>query len=216
MGNLSKPEAKLQQESVLHNELNKIIGNGLKNLGDMLISSTNSNKTLTLYVLSLEEDKIYVGTTDRCLRDRICEHFSDNGSEWTKVYKPIKVVEIIENADKFDEDKYTKIYMNKYGIDNVRGGSYCMIELSEEQKKLLKTEFKTANNECFYCGKIGHYANHCPNKSNSHTEDQIKQQSKSSHKFPQNSCYRCGRTTHWAKDCYAKNDINGKYLGNKK
>jgi hypothetical protein len=46
------------------------------------------------------------------LSTRIEEHFRASGSEWTKKYKPIKVVETKLNADDFDEDKYTKIYMS--------------------------------------------------------------------------------------------------------
>ena len=42
-------------------------------------------------------------------------------------YKPIEIVEIIPNCDNYDEDKYTKIYMDKYGVDKVHEGSYCTI-----------------------------------------------------------------------------------------
>lgn len=30
-----------------------------------------------------------------------------NGSQWTKIYEPIKILEMFEECDKFDEDKYT-------------------------------------------------------------------------------------------------------------
>ena len=38
----------------------------------------------------------------------------------------------------YDEDKYTLKYMNKYGINNVRGGSFCELYLSEENQKNIK------------------------------------------------------------------------------
>jgi predicted GIY-YIG superfamily endonuclease len=63
-----------------------------------------------------EKGRYYIGKTERPLRNRVEEHFDKyGGSEWTRQYKPIKVVEVIRDADAFDEDKYTKIYMKKHG-----------------------------------------------------------------------------------------------------
>jgi len=76
-----------------------------------------------IYVLKLQENKYYVGKTNNP-SVRIENHLNGNGSSWTKIYKPLKVVDMIPNCDDYDEDKYTQIYMDKYGIDNVRGGSF--------------------------------------------------------------------------------------------
>ena len=73
----------------------------------------------TIYILKCEQNRYYIGKTERSLDSRIKEHFLNNGSEWTRKYKPIKLIDTIQNADDFDEDKYTKIYMKKYGINNV-------------------------------------------------------------------------------------------------
>ncbi len=152
----------------------------------------------SLYVLSLENGKYYVGTSDN-IETRILDHFSNDGSEWTKKYQPLKVIETIKNCDRFDEDKYTKIYMQKYGIENVRGGSYCQIKLSRAQYEILEKELNTASNACFKCGETGHYANRCRTKiieSSSESESN-------------DSCFRCGRAGHYANRCYAKKDIDG-------
>jgi hypothetical protein len=114
-----------------------------------------------IYILSLESNKYYVGKTSRPINDRFLEHITDHGSEWTKKYKPISILETIENASDFDEDKYVKIYMQKYGIYNVRGGSYSRIYLSSDDLIVLKKEIQGAENRCYRCGRVGHFIKNC-------------------------------------------------------
>jgi len=89
-----------------------------------------------IYILQLEKGKYYIGKTNNP-QFRLESHFNSNGSEWTKIYKPLKVLEINPNCDNYDEDKYTRIYMDKYGINNVRGGSFVSVKLSKSQKDIL-------------------------------------------------------------------------------
>ena len=42
--------------------------------------------------------------------------------------------------------------MEKYGIQNVRGGSYCNDLLSYDTIKLLEREVNHANQKCLFCG----------------------------------------------------------------
>ena len=113
-----------------------------------------------IYVLKLEQDKYYIGKTNNPTF-RINSHFNANGSSWTKLYNPIKVVELIPNCDDYDEDKYTRIYMDKYGIDNVRGGSFVTVKLDKSIIKCLKLMNNGTNNKCFTCGEGGHFAKDC-------------------------------------------------------
>lgn len=118
-------------------------------------------KSFNLYVLQLVSNKFYIGKTYKNVSDRFNSHKKGLGAEWTKLYKPILVLEQFESNDKFDEDKYTKKYMERYGIDNVRGGSYSSIKLADWQIKAIKHELKTSNDLCFNCGKYGHYVSDC-------------------------------------------------------
>lgn len=113
-----------------------------------------------IYILKLENDKYYIGKTNN-LNKRLYQHKNGFGSEWTKKYKFVKLIETINSSSHFDEDKYTKIYMDKFGIDNVRGGSYNKIKLTNYQKHNLITELRTSNNVCYRCGRNTHFIKNC-------------------------------------------------------
>jgi predicted GIY-YIG superfamily endonuclease len=113
-----------------------------------------------VYILLLEGGKYYVGKSEDVIR-RYQQHVNGGGSYWTRKYKPISIEKTIVNASPFDEDKITKEYMSKYGIDNVRGGSYVEIELSEFHKDALKMEIWAAKDLCTQCGRAGHFVKDC-------------------------------------------------------
>ena len=112
-------------------------------------------------VLQLKENKWYIGKTETS-KFRIDTHFDSGGSEFTKKYPPQEIYQIIPECDKYDEDKYVKKYMDKYGIDNVRGGTYCRLELTSNEKEVIQKELWGANDLCFLCGG-DHFVKDCPN-----------------------------------------------------
>ena len=120
-----------------------------------------------IYILRCLGDKYYIGYTNT-------PNFSIENhdfNEWTKTYKPVEIVEIFDNCDRYDEDKYTIKYMSKYGIDNVRGGSWKDFNLSIYDRTTLgkmiqdKNEIRN-NNQYSYS-----YNNPTYNFHNNHQND---------------------------------------------
>jgi predicted GIY-YIG superfamily endonuclease len=118
----------------------------------------SANNIFYIYILECANDKYYIGKTNNPL-SRLEQHINKEGSVWTINYKPIKIIETIETSEPLDEDKITKKYMMKYGIDNVRGGSYTKLKLDDWMIKSLEHEFQDI---CYDCNKKGHFTKDCP------------------------------------------------------
>lgn len=84
-----------------------------------------------VYVLQLQDGKFYVGTTDN-IYTRLMDHLTMSASSalWVKHHGPVqRVVEVCRNAGKSDELYKTLQYMSMFGWHNVRGSSYCKIQM---------------------------------------------------------------------------------------
>jgi hypothetical protein len=57
-----------------------------------------------VYVLQLEHSKYYIGKTTNPI-NRINQHFNGNGSNWTKMHKPIQLIEVVPECNEYDEDR---------------------------------------------------------------------------------------------------------------
>ena len=114
-----------------------------------------------IYVLKLQQNKYYIGKTYKHILERYMEHCRGEGSAWTRQYEPICLLEEYLGVNEFDEDKITKQYMAKYGIENVRGGAYCRMNMPDSLVKLLYREIWHAQNRCLECGSNQHFVSRC-------------------------------------------------------
>ena len=191
---------------------------------------------LCVYVLKLESNKFYVGKTNNDPEIRFSQHLSkERSTEWTRIYKPIEIIQIYEDCDDFDEDKYTLMYMKIHGIDNVRGGSFCEINLPQENVNTIKKMIRGSCDKCFICGSDEHFAKKCPTlnqrlksperKKRKRESDEEQDQAQNNDQKGEDSkfdetnrelqksfCNRCGRNSHCIGDCYATYHLNGRKL----
>lgn len=170
--------------------------------------------TTNIYVLRLESGNYYIGKSND-VYSRYQTHLNGDGSAWTRKYKPISLVKTVENVSPFEEDKVTKEYMSKYGIDKVRGGSYVELELNDFQKETLNREIWAAKDLCTNCGRSGHFVKDC--RAKTEYNELLKAGANCSRVSNRNPkiqtkkgvCYRCGRPGHYSPDCYARTKYNG-------
>jgi len=168
-----------------------------------------------IYVLRFSEEKYHIGKIDGF--ERLLEYIKKQvvhpcGPE----YKYIEIAETLF-GDAYDVDKYVIIYMTKYGVDNVRGGSYNTKKLSMDQQLSIHRTICAATDTCTACGFYGHKIQDCK-------EDICYKCGRAGHLYNRchaqehslggdlNGCKRCGRSDHWAIRCNRSKDIFGRPL----
>ncbi len=122
--------------------------------------SSTLDELCTIYVLKCRDETFYVGRSN-APDNRIVQHFTEKGSVWTRLHPPVEIFRVHHNCLRLDEDKYTKALMAEFGIENVRGGSYCQVTLTSEQFRALEIELRNAYDKCLTCGRSGHFAKDC-------------------------------------------------------
>ena len=68
-----------------------------------------------IYILQLENKKYYIGKTLNP-EFRLEQHFNSSGSQWTKKYKPKKVLQIIPNCDNYDRNIWNNMVLIMFAV----------------------------------------------------------------------------------------------------
>lgn len=155
-----------------------------------------------IYVLELEGENYYVGKTHN-INKRYQQHLDGTwGSAWTKLHKPIRIIETLENVIPLMEDTITKKYMADYGVTKVRGAEYVTVTLSKETIAALEKTIWAAEDRCLKCGGKGHFVAKCFAKTTIDGRNLVEAKDKT-------HCDRCGRDTHLAETCKNKTHVDG-------
>ena len=100
-----------------------------------------------LYVIRLEDERyfihvqsaetLYDANTDKIMNNCVLLY------DYVKQYKPKEIADIVYQIDFLYIDRFVLNYMQMYGIDYVRGGSYTDLILPEYLLLSLSDQFKT-------------------------------------------------------------------------
>ncbi len=109
------------------------------------LDPNDPNKTaMFLYFVSLKQNKMLLHASVKKPEQMILDDcFAIY--EYAQIFEPEKIVYTMQIQDLYDVDKYVKIFMNMFGLDDCRGGSYTSLGLSEAEKSIILKEGKTAS-----------------------------------------------------------------------
>ncbi|CAB4444270.1 unnamed protein product [Rhizophagus irregularis] len=191
----------------------------------------------TVYVLECNNNKYYIGKTSRSVNIRFKELRNGSGSEWTRQYRPIRIVESEKTVNLHLELNKTLDYMNEYGIDNVRGSCYSSVNLSKTEKRSIRQLLSSRNDSCYNYGMTGNFAKYCGysyNKNNHNSYGSFKRGSpihfanECDNYFDENDvennennsyygesddnsyiCFKCGSSSHYVNNCGDSDENDG-------
>jgi hypothetical protein len=97
-----------------------------------------------LYIILLEDKRLFLHTSTRNPTDIYnilleCELMYSYATK----YKPIKIQDSTIIRQDSEIDFFIKKYMKNYGIDKVRGGSYCNERITKPERMVIMNEYNT-------------------------------------------------------------------------
>lgn len=107
---------------------------------------------VSIFLLELEHGKFYVGASSDPVKalEECREGLYGSWSQWTQIHRPLRLREVIRLARAEELDTYVRKWMLEYGVENVRGGSWCSPRLLDKDRQVLCGEL-TKQRGCVVC-----------------------------------------------------------------
>ena len=117
-----------------------------------------------MYILELEDDRVYVGSSKNVKR-RIAQHQAGTGSAYTRLYKPTGVLlprlgNVEGDGDAAERDE-TLRYMSLRGIPMVRGWKFTQVIMPFSDFDEAEANIRELFDLCRRCGRAGHFMTKC-------------------------------------------------------
>lgn len=96
-------------------------------------------KQLYLYFVSLENNKMFLHADIEKEKDDILNECKEQ-YKFVQINPPRRIVYTMVINDLYDINKYVKLFMHMFGIDDTRGGCYTDIELADYLRKSIEHE----------------------------------------------------------------------------
>ena len=104
-----------------------------------------------IHILKLEENKFFIVKSKQNVIKTI-NHLKKI-SDWIQKYPYRSIMKEDLDPNEINVDIWTLKYIEKFGIDNVRGGSYYQLNLSDKQKGLINNSLFRNIKKCIQCNK---------------------------------------------------------------
>jgi len=99
-----------------------------------------------IYVILLEDNHYFIHHTYKKSYDQVLLEF-EIYYDYLKIYRPVRVLDVIQEKDELHLDAVVKEYMYNYGYAYVRGGTYTNTELSKTEESFILRELKETTRE---------------------------------------------------------------------
>jgi predicted GIY-YIG superfamily endonuclease len=90
----------------------------------------------SVFLFELEHGKFYAGASSDPVK-AFEECREGLGPAWTRIHRPLHIREVVGVARVDSLDQHVRRWMLQYGVENVRGGSWSGVRLTDKDRQVL-------------------------------------------------------------------------------